>query len=189
VADPARQNTFGIFYGWWRGDPLPALEDLAGLTIERLKDDRPPPLTRGLAPNTVATEQAAGHQLYVATIAGEVVGWGWVATRTAAIGELGVRMHLAPDERYLWGFETLPEWRGRGIYTALLQTILREDQTANHFWIGHNAGNAPSARGILAAGFTPVGEAFEDPSGALHYARYGDDERARAAEALLGMPA
>jgi GNAT superfamily N-acetyltransferase len=189
VAGPARRTTFGIFYGWWRGDPLPAIEQPAGLTIERPADDRPLPLARGLDPDTVATERAAGHRLYIATIDGEVAGWGWVATQVATIGELGVRMRLAPDERYLWGFETLPEWRGRGIYTALLGAILRDDQTASRFWIGHNAGNTPSARGILAAGFTPVGEAYEDANGALHYARYGDDERARAAETLLGMPA
>ena len=35
--------------------------------------------------------------------------------RAAAIGELDVAFHLSTADRYLWDFQTLPEWRGRGL--------------------------------------------------------------------------
>lgn len=179
---------FGIFYGWWRGDSLPPLEWPTGLTTERLDNEQPAPAVETLDPAEAATLRGEGHRLYIARIGTAIVGYGWAATATASIGELGVEMRLAPDERYLWGFVTLPAWRGRGIYPALIQAMLRREADAVHFWIGHDVGNDASARGILKAGFTPVGEAYRDADGALRYARSGDDERARAAQNLLGMP-
>ena len=106
----------------------------------------------------------------------------------ASIGELGVEMRIAPNERYLWGLVTLPDWRGQGIYPVLIQAMLRQEADADRFWIGHDVGNDASARGILKAGFVPVGEAYRDADGTLRYARHRDDERARAAQVLLEMP-
>jgi len=188
MSGQAERETFGIFYGWWRGDPLPPLDPAPGVTTARIGTTEPAPAADGLDADEVATLRQQGHRLYVARIDGAVAGWGWVATQTASIGELGVEMHLTSGERYLWGFETIPAWRGRGVYTTLLRAILHDDHDADRIWIGHNAGNDPSAKGILAAGFTPVGEAYRGADGTLRYARYGDDERAKAAEALLGMP-
>ncbi|MGH9176090.1 MAG: GNAT family N-acetyltransferase, partial [Vicinamibacterales bacterium] len=87
----------------------------------------------------------------------------------------------------LWGFVTVPAWRGQGIYSALLQAILC-GEAADRFWIGHDIGNTASARGILKAGFTSVGAAVQCADGVLRYRRASDDERSRAAQALLGMP-
>ncbi|HEX5167236.1 MAG TPA: GNAT family N-acetyltransferase [Thermomicrobiales bacterium] len=175
----------GIFYGWWRGDELPDITPPAGLLIERLDD---PPSSPTLDSAEAATLRAEGHRLYVARIDTAITGHGWAATRTASIGEVGARMQLARNERYLWGFVTSPEWRGQNIYPALIQAILRREADADRFWIGHDADNHPSARGVLKAGFTPVGAAYVGDDGVLHYARYGEDERERAAQALLGMP-
>lgn len=183
----ATRETFGIFYGWWRGDALPEIVRPADLAIERLDDERSIPAIDALDPVDAANLLQQGHRLYVARIDGRVVGHGWAATQTAAIGELSVVMRLGPNERYLWGFATHLDWRGQGIYPALIQTILRRE-VADRFWIGHDAGNESSASGILRAGFVPVGEAYRGRDGALRYARYGDDERARAGQALLGMP-
>lgn len=182
------RETFGIFYGWWRGDPLPSLEEPDGFEADRLADDQPTPVVETLDPAETADLRRQGHRLYVARIGPEIVACGWAATKSASIGELGVQMRIAPNERYLWGFVTLPDWRGQGIYPALIQAMLRQEAYAGRFWIGHDIGNDASASGILKAGFVPVGEAYRDAGGSLRYARSGDDERARAAQALLGMP-
>lgn len=188
MADDSARDPFGIFYGWWRGDPLPPLEPTGGLTIERLDDEQTTPDIETLDPSEASSLRQQQHRLYVARIGGEGVGYGWAATRTASIGELGVAMRLAHGERYLWGFTTLSAWRGRGIYPSLIRAMLMTEASSDRFWIGHDIGNAASARGILKAGFSPVGEAYRGPDGVLHYARSGDNERARAAQALLGLP-
>ncbi|MEI7926617.1 MAG: hypothetical protein WCI61_10585, partial [Chloroflexota bacterium] len=48
-----------------------------------------------------------GHLPYVARMDGQPVGYGWVATRTASIGELDLAFELSPADRYLWDFATL----------------------------------------------------------------------------------
>src|SRR5688500_19003134 len=98
----AGREPFGIFYGWWRGDPLPPLALPAGLTTERLTDEQPTRIVETLDPSGAMTLRHDGHRLYIARIDDEVVGYGWAATATASIGELGVEMRLAPNERYLW---------------------------------------------------------------------------------------
>jgi GNAT superfamily N-acetyltransferase len=188
MAGSAERETFGIFYGWWRGDPLPSLETPAGLMTERLDDEQPTPVIETLDPAEADALRKQAHRLYVARIGGEIVACGWAATTTASIGELGIEMRIAPNERYLWGFVTLPEWRGQSIYPVLIQAMLRQEADADRFWIGHDIGNDASASGILNAGFVPVGEAYRSEDGSLRYARSGDDERARAAQTLLGMP-
>jgi RimJ/RimL family protein N-acetyltransferase len=188
VTRAAERETFGIFYGWWRGDPLPTLAMPDGVVAGRLGDEHPTPVVDTLDSAEAATLRQQGHRLYLARVNREIVAYGWAATKTASIGELGVEMRSAPNERYLWGFVTLPAWRGQGIYSALIQVMLRQEADADRFWIGHDVGNDASARGILKAGFVPVGEAYRSGDGSLRYARSGDDERSRAAQALLGMP-
>jgi GNAT superfamily N-acetyltransferase len=160
----------------------------AGLAAERLNDEQPTPVVETLDPAEAAALRQQGHRLYVVRIGSEIVAYGWAATTTASIGELGVEMRIAPNERYLWGFVTLPDWRGQGIYPALIQVMLRTEADVDRFWIGHDIGNDASASGILKAGFVSVGEAYRGCDGSLRYARSGDDARARAAQALLGMP-
>ncbi len=184
---PPARKTFGIFYAWWRGDNLPLIVPPPGLITSRLADE-PVPVVDGIDQTEAAVLQRDGHRLYIARLGSEIVGYGWAATMTASIGELNVEMRLAPNERYLWGLVTLPAWRGRGIYPLLIQAILSGETDADRFWVGHDVGNDASASGILKAGFVPVGEAYQATDGSLLYARFGDDERARAAQALLGMP-
>lgn len=182
-----RSSTIGIFYAWWRGDPLDRLPPLPGLDIFATDAIGELRGIDGLDEAEAAALLRDGHRLYVAR-RGDVVGaHGWCATREAAIGELGVEMRLSSTERYLWGFETQPDSRGQGIYTHMLQEILAGEAAVERFWIGHDIGNEASARGILRAGFAPVGEVYQRLDGALRYVGSGAEERARAASALLGI--
>jgi hypothetical protein len=182
---PPAATPVGIFYCWWRGDPLPRLRPDPGYTIEIVDETGPVP---ALA-STNAAPQLLGqhHRLYLARTGDDIIGHGWCATRTASIGELGVELVLPARNRYLWGFVTRPEWRGRGVYPGLLQAMLH-DEDADRFWIGHDAGNDASARGIIKAGFSPLGPVYARPDGRLVFAPPRVTERALACEKLFGIP-
>jgi RimJ/RimL family protein N-acetyltransferase len=185
-----QQEPIGIFYTWWRGDELPAIAALAGLCI-----DTPGSITaelEQLLASYLARAEAnrlleQGDRLYTGRVAGDIQTFGWTATRRLSIGELGVERELPPGNQYLWGFLTVPEARGKGLYPHLLQAILRQEN-ATRFWIGHDYDNYASARGILRAGFRPVGQVFSTGSGGLRLVPCGDVARARACEALFGVP-
>jgi GNAT superfamily N-acetyltransferase len=137
----------------------------------------------------MARRLAGGHRAYVARWDGEPVGSGWNATRDASIGELRLAFALPPGERYLWDFVTLPPWRGRGIYPRLLQAVLAaESAEASRFWIGHDLGNTPSRKGILAAGFTEVVAVHPLSSEQLVFTLRGPLDRAEAAARLMDVP-
>ena len=121
--DPRFGEFVGPWYTWWPGDPLPALPALAGFAAAPIADDAAFAHVSGLSAAEIAARRANGDRPYLATVAGAGVGWGWSATRQLSIGELGIERALPPTDRYLWAFETLPEWRGRGVYPRLLQVI------------------------------------------------------------------
>ncbi len=108
--------------------------------IERLKDKR---------------------RLYTAWSADRLAGYGWVSFDSEAVGELGVRLRLEPCEVYLWDFYTLPAYRDRHVYAAMLawlaQTLSGEADLCRA-WIGADLDNAPSQRGIDRAGYRRVAD-------------------------------
>lgn len=178
----------GLFYTWWRRDPLPAPPHLPALTTEATDDER-------LIADLMRVEVAAvreriwqGQRPWLARMAGEPAGYGWVAEREAAIGELGLTFPLPPGNLYLWDFMTLPPWRGHGIYPALLQAILKHERQAERFWIGHDLPNVASGRGTTKAGFQVIGVVYRLPSGVLTFMPSGPGPRAEAAAALLNLP-
>jgi len=177
----------GPLYTWWRDDPLVELPALPGLAIELARELDLLAELSGLPVGEVQARVDAGHRPYLARLDGVPVAYGWVATRRASIGALGISFSVPPGNRYLWDFVTLPRWRGRGIYPRLLQAILRREVEADRFWIGHDVPNVASARGILKAGFTRVGEIYWLPDGSLAMAAVSSLERARAGAALLGI--
>ena len=178
----------GSWYTWWRGDALPALSPLAGFHAEAITQPERMAALAHLAVREISDRFARGHRAYEARVAQASAGCGWSATREASIGELGLTLRMPPRNRYLWSFETAPEWRGQGIYSYLLQYILRhEAEEAERFWIGHEPGNAASARGILKAGFELLGDIFVLPGGEKVLAPVsGNSERIQAGAAILG---
>lgn len=186
--DDLRLGEFvGSWYAWWPGDLLPALPALPGFSAAPATDDAAFAALSGLSDVEIAARRANGDRPYLATVDGAGVGWGWSATQHLSIGELGIARALPPTDRYLWAFETLPEWRGRGIYPRLLQAILRhEEGEGARSWIGHDPGNDASARGIAKAGFGRVGAIHRAPDGGYLLAPVGPLDRARIGAPLLG---
>src|SRR3954447_12629736 len=132
----------GMAWTWWRGDPLPSLEPLAGLTVERAPADLMLAQLNRVPRSEVLSRVWAGHRPYVARMDGEPVAYGWVATRTAEVADGRCRFRIPTSERYLWDFATVSAWRGRGIYPRLLQAILlAEAAGTERFWILHEWSN------------------------------------------------
>jgi GNAT superfamily N-acetyltransferase len=141
----------------------------------------------GIHTADIAQRIERGHVAWVARLAGETVGWGWCATRELSIGELGIDRPLPPGQRYLWDFFTVPRWRGRGIYPRLLQTIAANEPEVERFWVGHDLGNTPSARGIGKAGFREIGVLYRLPEGAFALVPTCQRDIALEAATLFGV--
>jgi hypothetical protein len=183
----ATGDPVGLFHAWWRGDPLPTLLPLVGLSIAQTDDVGLIADLIRIDPSPLRLRREAGHRPWLARLAGEPIGCGWVATGEAGIGELGLRFALPPDDRYLWDFFTLPAWRCRGVYTRLLRAIIASE-LADRFWVGHDLGNVASERGIVRAGFRAVGAVHRSVGGELCLVPNGPEDRAAVASALFGVP-
>lgn len=173
---------------WWRGDTVPTLPLLAGFHVEAARDEHLIAQLNRLTPDEVHQRIHTGHQPYLANVQDTPVGYGWVATQEAAIGELGLHFRLPPTERYLWDFATLPSWQGYGIYPRLLQGILaQQSPLVERVWIIHAPENSPSGVGMTKAGLLPIGLLSFRLEGGVGLVTLAAPERAQAGAALLGV--
>lgn len=171
-----------------RDDPLPRLTPLPGLVVRREVDAAVMAALQGRTEGEMTRRLAGGHRAYVALVDGQPAAWGWVATRTAEIGELGTAFVIGRGERYLWNFVTLKSHRGQGIYPRLLDAIVRaESCEAERFWIAYAPENHASGSGIRKAGFVAIAELSFDAAGrpALKGVVPGGSA---AAARVLGLP-
>lgn len=142
-----------------RRDPLPRMQALQSLTVSCESSASVMSMLQQRPQADIAQRFEEGHRAYVAYLDTTPVAWGWVATRTAAIGELGFSFRLLPHERYLWNFVTLAPYRGRGIYPRLVDAIVRaESAEADRFWIVYAPENRASGAGVHRAGFVDVAD-------------------------------
>jgi GNAT superfamily N-acetyltransferase len=171
-----------------RADPVPALDPLPGLVVSREEGAAAMAALQGRTEAEIAGRFAAGHRAYVALRGGEPAAWGWVATRSAEIGELRSEVPVPPRERYLWNFVTLAAHRGLGIYPRLLAAIVEaESREAERFWIAYAPENHASGTGIRKAGFVALAELSfaADGRAALRSLVPGGG---RVAARVLGLP-
>ena len=174
---------------WWRGDSVPTLPLLPGFHVEVSRNTHLIGEMNRLAPDEVDQRMHTGHQPYLAFVEQTAVGYGWMATQDASIGELGLQFALPATERYLWDFATRPEWQGYGIYPRLLQHILmQQSSTVERVWIIHAPENSPSGAGMSKAGLLPVGQLSFRSDGGVGLAPFETLERAQAGASLLGIP-
>src|SRR5438552_1742615 len=78
-------------------------------TVEELN------VVTGLRADEINKRIQDGNTCYTARLNGAPVAYGWVARSAADIGELELPFHVDECNAYLWDFQTVPEWRGRGI--------------------------------------------------------------------------
>ncbi len=192
MPEPSEPFAFGkpmwLLWSWCRGDALPVCESVSGLTVEESKDALLHSHLMGIPEAALREQLWLGHRAYLARLGTLPVAVGWSATGEVALLGGRVTLHVPPHHRYLYGFVTHPDWRGRGIYPHLLQAILRIEEQ-EYFWIIHLLENTSSQRGIHKAGFRVAGRfSFFSTGGLGLVPPPGDSERAQVAAHLLGLP-
>jgi GNAT superfamily N-acetyltransferase len=192
MQEPSEPRAFGkpmwLLWSWWRGDALPICSVVSGLTVEESKHVELLSQLMGVPEAALSEQLWLGHRAYLARLRTLPVAVGWSATGEVALLGGRVTLHVPSHHRYLYGFVTHPDWRGRGIYPYLLQAILRTEEQ-EHFWIMHLRENTSSQRGIHKAGFRVAGRLSFFPTGGLNFVPPpGDSERAQVAAHLLGLP-
>ena len=144
------------------GEPsLVGLMPRVAVIFERIDSEAAPLLTQAMKlddPAEVLRRFAAGKRCYTSTIEGELTTYGWVTFDEESIGELGVHIRLSPGEAYIWDCATLPAYRGLRLYPALLWHIINDlrSEGLQRIWIGADADNLPSQKGIVLCGFQPI---------------------------------
>src|SRR5690606_27120716 len=113
---------------------LPSLPDIPGLSTFRYASVHSLHLVRNAIqrPEQEIRERLlAGDVVYITYAITTPAAFGWVTQAIAAIGELGLNFEVPEDHCYLWDFVTRPDYRGRGLYPHLLQTIMRDVSASN----------------------------------------------------------
>ena len=122
------------------------------------------------SPEEVYKRFDEGKCCYVVNLDGVIATYGWVTFDIELIGELRLHLRLSPGEAYIWDCATLPEYRGLRLYPSLLWYIISElkAQGLKRVWIGADADNLPSQKGMRLCGFHPIADFVLDYAIALH---------------------
>ncbi len=144
-------------------EPLPVLRPLLDAAFCRVPPQDIARLAQAMGQNNeqdLLSRFERGCQCYAAWVNGKLGAYGWVSFHTEYVGELNLQVQLLSDEAYVWDCFTLPTFRQQGLYSSLLSYILRQlrDVGMHRAWIGADADNIPSQRGIARAGFEIVAD-------------------------------
>ncbi len=157
--DPRRHGTIWLLD---LDQELPAVVPRVQADFRPVTLDLAPALatSTGLSPEGIIRRLESGRQCYAAWAADQAVAYGWVSFQYEDIGELNLRIRLLPGEAYIWDCATLPAFREKGLYSALLGYILRQlhAQTLCRVWIGADHDNIASQKGMARAGFQHVAD-------------------------------
>jgi hypothetical protein len=97
-----------------------------------------------------------GDRCYTVSIGGRLVHYSWVQrSGVHPITEAGIPVPVRDGEFWIYNCRTSDLARGKGIYPATLDRIVRDcfDQGCHTAWIYTSLENAASQKGILRAGF------------------------------------
>ncbi|MFL5806383.1 MAG: GNAT family N-acetyltransferase, partial [Roseiflexaceae bacterium] len=99
-----------------------------------------------------------GRRCFAAWDGVRIAAYGWASQGHESVGELERTFRMQPGEAYIWDCVTLPDYRGQGLYSALLGYMLAELRSVGvgRVWIGASLDNQPSIKGFVNAGFQPV---------------------------------
>lgn len=131
------------------------------ITFRRIGTDAIGPLARimGMEDHTpIKRRFELGKRCYAGFHDDEIVTYGWVTFDEESIGELGLTARMRAGEAYIWDCATPPAYRGKRLYPALLSHILAAlaAEGISRAWLGTDADNIPSQKGVALVGFQPV---------------------------------
>jgi ribosomal protein S18 acetylase RimI-like enzyme len=155
----------GIFW-LYKLDELPSagvfsVTPALPVTFRRLGPDALSQLARVMDmqdPAPIARRFELGKRCYAGFHCDDIVTYGWVTFDEESIGELGLTARMRPGESYIWDCGTPPAYRGQRLYPALLSHILKElaSEGIRRAWLGTDADNLPSQKGVALVGFQPI---------------------------------
>jgi ribosomal protein S18 acetylase RimI-like enzyme len=162
--DPRRAGTIWMLN---LDESLPIVNPLMPATFRRIGPESTSALASTLnvdASTEILKRFENGRRCYTAWAEDKIAAYGWVSLDEEFIGELKLRLKLLKGEAYIWDCATLPEFRQRHLYSALLVHILRELQAEGlcRVWIGADLENIASQRGIARAGFHHIADLVVD---------------------------
>ena len=158
--DPRRSGTIWMMN---LDEPRPVITPLVPATFCRVGPEAVPALVNA-AGRDISDELMKrfenGRRCYAARVDGTLAAYGWVSPDEEYIGELSLRIKLVPGEAYIWDCATVPAFRHRHLYSALLVYIVGELRAEGlcRVWIGADQDNEASQRGIANAGFQHVAD-------------------------------
>ena len=99
---------------------------------------------------------ARGSRCFGAWAGHELVGYGWLSTKSEWIGELELEIGLPPGEAYIWNCVTLARHRRKGIFRSVVTAIVAQAHKEGlaRLWIASLA--SVGGNTIQQAGFQPV---------------------------------
>ena len=158
--DPRRQGTIWILN---LDQEAPAIMPRVQADFRRVTLDLAPALAASTGSPTlleITKRLESRRQCYAAWVDGQIAAYGWVSFVEEEIGELNLRIKLLPGEVYIWDCATLPAFREKLLYSALLVYILGElrAQDLCRAWIGADSDNLASQKGMARAGFHHVAD-------------------------------
>ena len=142
---------------------------LPGLTVEKLSSEQAIDFALSSAIGTSMGERRfdvmkklfrRGCEMWIGRLNGQVAGICW--SKCDNVGDK-YYVRLTKADAVILSCIVFPEFRGRGIYPAMLENMVRTmmgHNSVRRVFIDCKSWNAPSVRGILKAGFHPIGKAL-----------------------------
>jgi len=158
--DPRRAGTIWVLD---LDEPVPVVTPLVPAAFRRAGPDLAPALVSamdGVSSAGLIKRFENGRRCYIAQVEDQIASYGWVSLDDEHIGELNLRIKLLPGEVYIWDCATIPVFRRRHLYSALLGYIIEELRAEGlcRAWIGADMDNKPSQQGMARAGFHHVAD-------------------------------
>lgn len=96
---------------------------------------------------------------YVVRLGAAIAHVSWLLPSSAVVRDPPVLLELREDEAEITGCETIPAFRGRGLYPYAIRRIVEvaRSRGVRHVYMKTRDTNESSQRGILKAGFERVG--------------------------------
>ena len=138
-------------------DPVEVVEPAVKVEFSTIDGSSPEvgSLHKFTNPLLVKWRLSQGEVCWVVKVEGEIVSYVWVAFRQEQVEELCKAVKLQEGEFYLYDAFTVPEWRGKGIYPAILSRQLQhfKEEGFKRALIFTVEENIASRRGITRSGF------------------------------------
>jgi len=144
-------------------EPTPVVVPRTPAEFRRVDRDSLPVLASSPDPVKLAEfarRLESGRQCYTAWVEEQPAAYGWVSFQEEYIGELNLCIKLLAGEAYIWDCATLPAYRQKHLYSALLVYICGQlrSQGLCRAWIGADLENVASQKGMARAGFHHVAD-------------------------------